>query len=91
MAQRIEHICDLCGKITRTKEQQGTRGFDNKEVAKDNWDISIYSHWAEQCANMADFLEWKSEREYHADACADCAKKAAEVLRLAFTFDGKER
>lgn len=78
--------CDLCGKTTKQEEQDG---WSDKEVAKNNWDISVYSNWTEKCTDMPGYAEWKFDREYRADACSECAKKAAQLLRDHFGFKGQ--
>ncbi len=75
MASEYRNICDICGKETKgfcTNEKT------DKALAQDNWDIRIGNIWWEG----DDYpKELKRDIEVSWDACLDCAKEAAQVLK----------
>ena len=75
MASKYENTCDFCGKVTRTMTDNHM--WDNKEVALNNWQISIHNLWLEEKEGH-NFLG--STNELHKDACLECAKRAASII-----------
>lgn len=83
MASETRVICDVCGKETRGFQDDSF----NKEVAKNNWDVSISSMWMENHGDT-DLLRMEKEHQVRADVCFECAKHLGIILKAAMIARG---
>ena len=77
MASEYRNTCDICGIETRGFN---TDQYTDKELAKNNWDIRVDSHWFEQIED-SDLLAMEKATEINKDACFDCAIECSRVIK----------
>lgn len=82
MASEYRNICDVCGKETKGFASCDWADPGYVELAKNNWDVRIYSHWLEGVKD-SDLMELQTKNEVSLDACLEC------VLRLGVAIRGE--
>ena len=81
MATEYQNTCDCCGKITRAFDDSRSWGDPAyKELAKNNWDVRIYSHWLEG-SNDSELLSLEKSVQVELDACLECAQRLGSTMR----------
>lgn len=90
MSQEYRNVCDVCGKETKgfSSPEWGAEGY--KEVAKNNWDVRIYSHWLEG-SDDAESKELVTRNEVSMDACLECMGRIKDAITVEVAKIGIEK
>lgn len=73
MATDYTTVCDFCGLTLTSKS-------DDVAFKKGSWRVSVDNHWLEAIKGSENSL-MVSEIELDRDACSECAKKVANLIK----------